>query len=100
MIRLGRAPCLSAPRVIVAVGLLVASLAAASNAAAENNLTDRLIIGQQANSRPASDDAALVFQVTMGGAIKRSGVASAVVAAGANDEGVSTVAPAGGETSR
>ena len=85
---------------VVALGLLVVLLATAGNAAAENNLTDRLIIRQQADSRPASDDAALAFQVTMGDAIKHSAIASAVVAADVNDEGLSSVAPAGGETSR
>jgi hypothetical protein len=84
----------------VAAGLLLASFAAAGKAAAENSLADRLIIRQQADSRPASDAVVLTFQVTMGEAIKRSGVGATVVAAEANDGGVSSVAPAAGETSR
>jgi hypothetical protein len=100
MIKLIGASNRSASSILVAVGLLVGSLAAAGNAAAENSLTDRLVVGQQTHSRPASDDAALAFQVTMGEAIKRSGIASAVATAEVNDEGIRLVGPTGGETAK
>jgi hypothetical protein len=100
MTRPGRIPSLPAPRVMVVAGLLAASLATAGNAAAENSLTDRLVLRQQAHSRPASDDAALAFQVTMGDAVKRSGVASDLTAAEVTEESLSPGAPAGGEISK
>jgi hypothetical protein len=100
MIRLIGTFSRSAPGAILAVGLCVASLATIGNAAAENALTDRLLVGQQTDSRPASDDVTLASQVTMGEAVKRSGIASAVAAAEVNDEGVRLVGPTSGETSK